>query len=199
MTKTDLEQLAESRLSPGRYRHTLAVARLARELAVHYGADEEAAELAGLLHDLTKEESVPTQLQILTDSGIIYDDIFWASPSLYHAETGYLYARDVLGIRNEEVLSAVRVHTAGKAGMTLLEEILYVADGTAYDRTYAEAEELRVVAFRNLDACMARVVRRKIDWAAARGRPVLPNSLECCDWICMKIRQGSLPAGEGRI
>ena len=93
-------------IRPSRYRHTLGVTDTAVLLAACYGVDTEKARLAGLLHDCGKE----------------------AASALEHGAVGAKLAKEVYGIEDEEILSAIRWHTTGRPGMSLLEEIIFVAD-----------------------------------------------------------------------
>ena len=57
MNLKQAKELVRSRLSDKRYEHTINVKKMAVKLAKHYGADEEQAALAALLHDAAKEIS----------------------------------------------------------------------------------------------------------------------------------------------
>ena len=83
------------------------------------------------------------QLQILNDFGILQDDVEKQAPKLWHAHSGAVFLQYVLGIEDEEIISAVRYHTTARAGMTLLEKILYLADFTSADRDYPDVDEMR--------------------------------------------------------
>ncbi len=130
METEDLRALAGELLGEKRYVHTLAVARLARELALCYGADPQAAYQAGLLHDLMKERTVPELLQKIESSGILIDKEppGQMNPGALHALAGFCFARDTLFVKDEDVLNAVRYHTTGRAGMSLLEKVVFAAD-----------------------------------------------------------------------
>ena len=55
MNLEQAEALARSRLSQKRFEHTKNVRDMAVRLAQHYGADQDQAALAALLHDTAKE------------------------------------------------------------------------------------------------------------------------------------------------
>ncbi len=136
--------LLHERLDDYRYRHSLAVAEEAERLAKRYGYPDPAkAYLAGLLHDITKNASASEQLQMCQRFGIILNDLERGAPKLWHAMTGADYIRRELGIEDEELLGAVRYHTTGRAGMSRLEQILYLADFTSADRDYPDVAEMR--------------------------------------------------------
>ena len=80
-----LKELLKSRLNEKRYEHSLAVADEARRLALKYGADQNKAYLAGLLHDITKNSSREEHLNIFNTFGIILDDVENNSEKLWQA------------------------------------------------------------------------------------------------------------------
>lgn len=63
------------------------------------------------------------QLQIIIDSGIILDNVQLHAPKLWHGMSGSIVVRDELGIDDEDILNAIRYHTTGRAGMSLLEKL----------------------------------------------------------------------------
>ena len=71
MTPQEAKDLIRPMLADKRYHHSLCVAKEAVRLAKRYGADEKKAELAGLLHDITKEIPADKQLKMLEGFAII--------------------------------------------------------------------------------------------------------------------------------
>lgn len=188
--KNDIDkyyELAKSRLSERRYIHSVNVAKAAVKLAIKYGDDVLKAETAGILHDITKEEKTENQLQILKAGGIILDDVSENSPSLLHAISGMVYVRDVLSIADADILNAVRYHTTGRANMSLLEKIIFIADFISDERDYDDVDVMRAECEKSLEDGMRYglgfvipdlVVRRKAihpDAVAAYNELVLNN------------------------
>ena len=143
---TDTRKLLRSKLDDYRYIHSLGVADSARQLAGIYGADAEKAYFAGLLHDIMKNASRDEQLQIIKDGGIILTPPEKNNPKLWHAIAGECYLRTHMGITDPEILGGVRYHTTGKAGMTLHEKIIYVADYISAERSYPDVDVMRDLA-----------------------------------------------------
>ena len=142
----DYEEAIRPFLSEKRYHHSLCVAEAAEELARQYGADEEKAWIAGILHDILKETPGEEQLRMLDGFGIALTDLERSAPKLWHAITGAAYLEHTLHIQDREILDAVRYHTTGRADMTLLEKILFVADYTSADRQFDGVDRLRSLA-----------------------------------------------------
>ncbi len=158
MTIDEIERLLAVRLSPKRLDHVFAVRRQAMILAEKYGADVAKAELAALLHDITKEVSYDRQLLRLTQSDVIFPPEILQTPPLYHAKTGMLFARDELGVKDEDVLNAVCYHTTGRGGMSILEKVIFVADATSEDRKYQGVKRLRAQSYTDLDGVIIELI-----------------------------------------
>ena len=139
----EYKALLRELLDDYRYIHSLGVAESARELAALYGYDEDKAYKAGLLHDVLKNATKDYQLQIMEKGGIILSQAEKNNPKLWHAMAGECYLRDEMGITDEELLGAVRYHTTGKAGMNLLEKIVYIADYISKERNYPDVDVMR--------------------------------------------------------
>lgn len=124
----EVQRALEKRLKPGRYQHTLGVADTAKRLAERYGVDPQRAYLAGLLHDCAKWMRYEDMAALVKD-GVpdLSEDELKTEPVL-HAPAGMLVAQRDYGVRDPEILSAIRKHTLGGAGMTALEKLIYVSD-----------------------------------------------------------------------
>lgn len=139
----EYKTLLREMLDDYRYIHSLGVAESARELAEIYGYDTDTAYKAGLLHDIMKNATKDYQLQIMEKGGIILSRAEKNNPKLWHAMAGECYLRDEMGIDDEELLGAVRYHTTGKAGMSLLQKIVYIADYISKERSYPDVDVMR--------------------------------------------------------
>lgn len=147
----EFKALLSQRLKPKRYIHSLNVADSARYLAKKYSADEDKAYIAGLLHDITKNENDENQLKIIENSGIILSRTELCNKKLLHQISGAAYVKEQLSIDDEEILGAIRYHTTGKAGMTLLEKIIYIADYISAERDYKDVDIMRSLAEQSLE------------------------------------------------
>ena len=170
-------ELLRSRLGDYRFRHSLCVAEEALRLAKLYGADEQKAELAGLLHDIMKEadreEQVRYAQMICRPS-----PYFEASPKLLHAPAAAAYVRRELGIRNREVLAAIRYHTTGRANMSLLEKVVFLADFTSADRDYHEVDKMRSLADKSMGKAMMFGLSFTINDLVSKERLVHPDTID---------------------
>lgn len=158
----ELEKYLHENLSKKRWKHVLNVRGYAVKMADKYGVNPKKAELAALLHDITKELKFDNQLQMITKSDIITDDIILKSKPLYHAVTGAIYAKETFGVGDVDVLNAIQYHTTARRGMSKLEKIVYISDAVSSDREYSEVERFRELSFVDLDLCLTQILKHTI-------------------------------------
>ena len=179
MENKEFKLLAKERLSPKRYLHTCGVVDAAQDLAIRYGADPEQACLAGWLHDITKECSIPEQLEMCGRFGIALTDLEKRSPKLWHAKTSAGYAKECLGIEDPVVLDSLRYHTTGRANMTVLDKIVYLADYIEVNRTFDGVEEVRALIDEGLDAMLLQAMKQTIEELLEKSAPIHPDTFLC--------------------
>lgn len=149
----------EQRLSRKRFQHSCNVARAAKQLAQQYGADMEKAYFAGLMHDICKEAPYEEQKRMVLAGDFAPDAAELHTKKLWHGIAGAYFLQTEFGIDDQDVLMAVRFHTVGRAGMSLLEEIVYMADMISEERDYKGVNRMRRLAHENLQAAMQEALR----------------------------------------
>lgn len=172
MTEQKARRLAKKRLSAKRYQHTLNVRRMAVKLAKRWGADPEKAALAALLHDTAKELPREEMLQILKDNAIMAENAQNRPSPVWHGICAAILAQTQWGVEDEEVLSAIRCHTTGKPGMSLLDEIVFLADMTSAERDYPEVDYLRKLEKEDIHQAMREALEMNLHWLEESGKPV---------------------------
>ena len=178
----ELEKVVISLLKPSRVSHVLGCRDTAVELAKRWGADETDAARAGILHDVTKALDGPLQLTLCAEYGTMLDDFGKRYPKTLHALTGALVAQRIFG-ENEAVVNAIRHHTTGKADMTLLQKIIYVADYMEPCRNFPGVEKLRELAFTDMDAALKLGLEMTLEHLKRQGAEVSPESREALAWL----------------
>ena len=178
----ELEKVVVSLLNPNRVAHVLGCRDTAVELAKHWGADETDAARAGILHDITKAIDGPLQLTLCQAYGKILSDFSRKYPKTLHALTGSLVAEQIFG-EKDAVVSAICHHTTGKANMTLLQKIIYVADYIEPNRTIPGVQKLRQLAFTDIDAALQLGLEMTLEHLARQGSEVSPESREALDYL----------------
>ena len=177
------ENYARERLSDERYAHSLRVAKTAERLAEYHGLDKERARLAGLLHDTAREASKEELLRVAEEEGLRIGDFERERPILLHGPVAAELARQDLGVQDDEVLDAVRVHTTGAPGMGALSLALYVADKIEPDRNQPGVDGLRRLAPEDLKGTARVALEGSISYNQRRGRPTHPKSLQALEWL----------------
>lgn len=159
-----------------RYQHTLGVAQSARELALRYGADPDKAELAGYVHDYCKCWPIPKLHAYL----LRYDlpqDIIEGEKELWHAFVGANVIQAEIDITDPEIIQAVRYHTTGRAGMSLLEKVVCVADYIEPGRAFPGVDLIRELTIMDLDVALAHALGGTISMLIERKKTVHPLTL----------------------
>lgn len=175
--------IIKRRLSESRFVHSMNVAKAAAELAKKYGADEEKAYTAGILHDIMKEESLDIQYEYISRNNEIMTVLERSKSQVVHQMSGAAYCRIELGIDDEEILSAIRYHTTGKRDMTLLQKIVYTADFISAERSYPDVEIMRGKAHNSLEEAMLYSLKYTINDLASKAMLIHPDTLECYNSI----------------
>jgi len=189
---SELEDFMKANLKPSRYEHSLGVERMAVKLADIYGADRDKAAFAGRYHDIAKCFDQDTMNGYAAEFGL--PDIYYNNNALAHSKVAACILERRFGVADEDVLNAVRSHTTGRKGMSLLEEIVYVADAIEDNRNYPELKELQDLAAEDLDAACLEIMDFTIDTIQKKGRTLDKDTAEAREFIKDRI-SGTLSRG----
>jgi predicted HD superfamily hydrolase involved in NAD metabolism len=176
MTVQEAQEYLRTRVSARLFEHSRHVAVYAVELARRWGASTEEAELAGWLHDSCKEMSGDELLKAAGRLGVPVDPIERLRPvQLLHAPVAAAELA-ALGLP-AACCQAVRRHTVGGPGMSVLDQCLYIADAGDATREYEGVDELRRLARESLPAAVAWSAERTITRLIQKGRPIHPDTV----------------------
>ena len=163
------------KLDASRYQHTLGVMYTCAALAMAHGQDIHRAQLAGLLHDCAKCIPNKKKLKLCKKHKIPVTSLEKKNPYLLHAKLGAYFARKKYGVKDEEVLNAIRCHTTGKQKMTALEQIVYIADYIEPMRNAApHLDEIRRLAFQDLEQCTYRILSDTLEYLEQSPKEIDP-------------------------
>lgn len=182
LTLDELRPIALSYLKAKRVAHVLGVEKEAIRLAKAYGADVEKARFAALLHDCTKKLNMEEQLALCRQYGIVLDELEQTSLKLLHAKTGAALAHDVFDAP-KDVCDAIFWHTTGKADMTTLEKVIYLADYIEPTRDFDGLDTLRRTVYEDLDRGLALGLQMSIEEVEGYGSPVHHHTREAYEFI----------------
>ncbi len=161
-----------------RLKHCIGTADEAVKLAKIYGADQDKAYVAGLLHDVAKGKCKYGLGRLAKEYDIDIDETEAQNIELIHGRLGAAMIEKQLGIHDEDILCAIRWHTTGRKGMSLLEKIIYLADLIEPGRKFEGIDDIRQIACRNIDEAMREALKQVMDFVQSEGFALHPNSIE---------------------
>src|SRR5699024_5852457 len=127
MNVTEAKEKIKNTLSEKRYAHTIRVVETSERLGQQYGEEnKEDIKLAAMLHDYAKCLTVET-LKKYNKKKKIPTTLLNYYHELWHDHVEAAIMEQDYGIKNKDILNAVYFHTTGRAGMTTLEYIIFVA------------------------------------------------------------------------
>ena len=180
---SELRRLVALRLSPARYRHTEGVLDAAQALAGRYGADVRRAEVAALVHDLERERPAGELLRLAEGFGFPVHAVERDRPMLLHGPVAARTAPAELGVTDPEVLRAVAVHTTGAAPMSLLDQVIYLADYIEPGRDFPGVAELRRLAEQDLRRACLAATEATLRYVLTRRELIHPRTVEARNWL----------------
>ena len=175
----------ETELHYKRFIHTLSVAYTATSLAMCYGADVEKAEIAGLLHDCAKCMDLKKMIRICEKAGLSVSDIERGSGALLHSKAGSVLVTEKYGYTDPDIVNAVRYHTTGRPGMSLLEKIIFLADAIEPGRKYTGVDDIRRLVWDegSLNKACLRSLENTIHFVKTKGDYLDPDTEKACQWL----------------
>ncbi|MEK5173369.1 bis(5'-nucleosyl)-tetraphosphatase (symmetrical) YqeK [Heyndrickxia sp. FSL W8-0496] len=185
MERNKALEIVAKQLTEKRYTHTLGVMETAIDLAKLYEADEKKAELAAIFHDYAKFRPLEEMKKIIIEQK--FDPfLLQYNPELWHAPVGAYLIQEEVGIKDVEIINAVRYHTSGRMNMTLLEKIIYLADYIEPGRQFPGVEEARKLAKKDLDEALIYSVKNTIIFLMNKNQAVYPDTFTFYNDLVMK-------------
>lgn len=186
MTRDELISCVKNQMSEKRFRHVLGVEKAAVFLAKKYGISEEEASIAALTHDYAKERSSEEFQECIRQENFDLDLLNWGN-QIWHGLVGANFVKKELGITDEGILQAIRLHTTGAAEMTLLDQVIYVADYIEEGRNFPGIEKARELASKNLQEAVAFETKHTLAHLIEKELPIYPKTLETYNkWVAKK-------------
>lgn len=165
-------ELVRKNLPEKRLIHTAGVMTLAVRYARRLKVNADEAFLAAMLHDVAKYMS-PESLS-LSYPGV--------PAPVVHQFLGADFIKKELPELSEDIVNAVRYHTTGRANMTRMEQIIFLADLLEENRTFCGVDELRAAVEEDFDKGFSLCVKKLYEFLSLSGDPVYYLTKECCDY-----------------
>ncbi len=179
----EIKRKVKRELDKERYQHTLGVAYTASCLSMRYGAGIEDAYIAGLLHDCAKCIPNDDKFEICRKYDIKITSCEKENPSLLHAKVGAFLAEKRYGIKDKDILNAIRSHTTGMPGMSLLQKIIFIADYIEPNRNEApDLPQVREQAFIDIDKTVCIILSDTLKYLEKKGAKTDPMTQETYDY-----------------
>ncbi|MDY3304031.1 MAG: bis(5'-nucleosyl)-tetraphosphatase (symmetrical) YqeK [Clostridia bacterium] len=188
MTIEEMKSKLKSSLTEKRYVHSIGVMDTAVKMACKWGADTEKTAIAALLHDCAKNYSISETLELCNKYNVYLDDVTKTATGLIHGFLGAEIARDIYGIRDDDIYDAIYYHTVGKPDMKLMTEIIYIADGIEPNRHYDGVDRIREMAFEDIDRALILQIDSTIKSVINKGGLLHTNTVDTRNFYLKKIR-----------
>lgn len=185
--KDALERYMHEHLKESRYRHSLGVEEMAVRLAGLHGADAEKAAFAGRYHDIAKNMDIPEMDAQIRKYGL--PEHLLGNNALAHSKVGAAILEHEFGVKDADILNAVRYHTTARKGMSLLEELIFVADVVEDNRTYSDLDYYQQLAYSDLDRACYEILEYTIGDLKEKNREIDTDTLEARDWVLQRIKE----------
>ena len=147
--------------------------------------------IAGLLHDCAKCVPDTVKLEECNRYGIEVTEFEKNSLYLLHAKLGAYYAKELYHIEDASICSAIYWHTTGHAGMTKLEEIVYIADYIEPYRNHAQnLDTIRQLAFMDLERAIYQVTKDTLAYLEKKGGSIDPATVQTYEYYQNLVKKG---------
>ena len=178
--KKKISDYIEKNLSEKRRIHTEGVRKTAVMLAEKYGEDVDKAEVAALCHDMYRGINIDLLNDYVNQLGL--DEKYLDNPNLAHGKIAAVMIKKEYGIDDQDIINAVSFHTTGRAGMSELEKIIYLADAIEPGRDYPSVNQLREAVDRGLNEALIMSLERTIEYVRQQGHFLDEDTLKARDY-----------------
>ena len=187
MDRTRILEIITANLSPERLAHSLRVEEAALSLAARSNLSRANVSEAALLHDLCREMSRDSLLNLAVKFAIVIDDIERAEPILLHGSVAAAIAQQELGITEPTVLEAITYHITGAPQVSALTGLIFIADFIEPGRNFEASRVLReAAASLELQELLLKVYHRTINFVVRQGYLLHPRTIAGRNELVMK-------------
>ncbi|WP_141431446.1 bis(5'-nucleosyl)-tetraphosphatase (symmetrical) YqeK [Bacillus sp. 03113] len=173
MERNQALAIVKEQITERRYVHTVGVMNTAIMLAKKYQVDEKKAELAAIFHDYAKFRP-KDEMKAIIEREKFDPDLLLFNSELWHAPVGAYLVEKEVGISDPDILQAIRFHTSGRPGMSLLEKIIYLADYIEPGRKFPGVDEVRKLAESNVNSALIQAIINTISFLMKKNQTVFP-------------------------
>ncbi|GFN30291.1 bis(5'-nucleosyl)-tetraphosphatase (symmetrical) YqeK [Paenibacillus xylaniclasticus] len=187
MNREEMIESVKAQMPERRWLHVQGVMATSVELANRFGADPERAELAAILHDVAKYWPTERMERIIREEQLP-QELLEYDKELWHAPVGALVAEREYGVTDPEVLDAIRYHTSGRIGMTLLEKIVCLADYMEPSREFPGVNKIRAEAEHSVEKALLAGFDSTIAFLLEKGKRIFPLTVSARNDLIQQLQ-----------
>ncbi|WP_164216234.1 bis(5'-nucleosyl)-tetraphosphatase (symmetrical) YqeK [Virgibacillus sp. YIM 98842] len=192
MKKDKAIEVVRQQLTQERFDHTLRVAETGIYLAKIYGISEKKTELAAIFHDYAKYRSTEEMARWIKSTKTLSKDLLNYHHEIWHGPVGAVLVERECGITDKDILSAIHYHTTGKAMMSKLDMIIFLADYIEPNRSFPGVEEVREMADADLMRACWMALRNTCIFLLEKKVTVYPDTFYAYNDLTNRIDGGNL-------
>lgn len=186
MTIEEMKELLEKALPAKRFKHSVAVYETALKLAAEHNLPTDKIAISALLHDCGREIPKKESVAKAEAYGIQLLEVEIKQPILLHAILGAPIAKEKYGVDDVEILDGIRYHTTGKANMSPLAMVVFLADMIEPGRDFPGVEELRQLAKKSLEEAMLKAYSNTINYLLEEKLLIHPDCIAGYNQLMLK-------------
>lgn len=182
----ELYKQVKNKLSDKRFKHSEGVVKRAIEYAKIYNVDINTVKLAAISHDIAKELD-PDEIKYYIEKYNINPDYLESHKTyLLHSQIGACICKDIYGF-SEDMFNSIKYHTTGRANMSLLEKIIFLADATEENRKHCSSEEYVNMIKTDINKGMVEICKWFLNYLLTNNKEIHQNSIDCYNYYLRRI------------
>ncbi|RKQ37850.1 bis(5'-nucleosyl)-tetraphosphatase (symmetrical) YqeK [Oceanobacillus halophilus] len=186
----DAIEVVKPHLTQKRFEHTLRVRDTAVKLAEKYGESKLKAELAAVFHDYCKYRSLD-EMERIIKMDPLPKDLLKFHHELWHGPVASILIEKEYGIKDNDVQRAIYYHTTGRANMSKLEMIIFLADYIEPGREFPGLQEVREVAETNLVHACWMTSKNMISFLMSKNAIIYPDTFYAYNDLTIRTNGGN--------
>lgn len=171
-----------------RFVHSLGVMEISEELAKRYNTDIQRTKKSALMHDMAKVMPVESLREYIKENNLQVSENEMLAGVALHG----IVAADICKKKynfDDEMCEAIACHTIGKEDMTILEKVIFIADKIDKTRTYEGIEDLRKLAFEDIDRAIIQNIENSIEKSIRKGTIIIERSIKTRNFILINLKK----------
>lgn len=177
----ELYEIVKEKVLEKRFKHSEYVVKRALEYAEIYNVNKDIVKLCAIAHDIAKNLTKEENRKYIKKYNIRFNRIEKTNPNLWHSKIGAEICKEEYGF-TEDMVNAIKYHTTGRANMSILEKIIYLADATEETRNYKDVQEYVDYVINDIDDAMFKVSKLVIEKLINKGVAVHLDTVKCYNY-----------------